>query len=94
MVSPAPTITGIVVSMHQINYRRGALKNQVQDFWEAILLNTSLSHREVLVLKTRPNMKSRPTGFTQEVFAAKADIIVRSGRRVEKVARPATKDRH
>ena len=38
-------------------------------------------------------MKSRQVGLTQETSAAKADISVRSGRRVEKGERQATKER-
>jgi len=39
-------------------------------------------------------MKSRQSGCTQETSAAKADISVRSGRRIEKGQRHNTKERH
>ena len=39
-------------------------------------------------------MKSRQSGCTQETSAAKADISVRSGRRIEKGQRQNTKERH
>ncbi len=39
-------------------------------------------------------MKSRQSGCTQETSAAKADISVRSGRRIEKGQRRDTKERH
>jgi len=39
-------------------------------------------------------MKSRQAGCSQETSAAKAGISIRSGRRVEKGERPATKERH
>ncbi len=39
-------------------------------------------------------MKSRQSSCTQETSAAKADISVRSGRRIEKGQRQNTKERH
>ena len=38
-------------------------------------------------------MKSRQTGYTQEVSTAKAGISIRTGRRIEKGQRPQTKER-
>ena len=39
-------------------------------------------------------MKSRQTGFTQEVSATKAGISVRTGRRIEKGEHSKIKERH
>lgn len=39
-------------------------------------------------------MKSRQTGFTQDTSSAKADISVRTGRRIEKGERSVIKERH
>ena len=39
-------------------------------------------------------MKSRQTGFTQDTSSAKADISVRTGRRIEKGEKSVIKERH
>ena len=53
-----------------------------------------LSGKHITQLQENLYMKSRQTGCTQELSAAKAGISVRTGRRIEKGQRQDAKERH